>query len=82
MTPAERKTYDTQLIADAIALAIKDVVKDPEFAKGFWRQGFDELSQHSANASSMWIGKRLLTVAVTSLLGFCVVWLVKSGAIK
>jgi hypothetical protein len=82
MTPEDRRTLDTKLLADAIALAIKEVVQDPEFAKGFWRRGFEEITRHSADASSMWVGKRILTIAVTSLLGLCVVWLVKSGAIK
>ena len=70
------------VLTDSIVLALKRTAEDDEFSKKFWQRGFVELSQHSANGASQWVGKRLLTWMVVAVTSACIVWLVRSGAIK
>lgn len=69
-------------ITAGVAAGIKQITDDPKFVSAFWKQGFDELATHSGNGASQWVGKRLLTILVTAVAGVCIVWLVKTGAIK
>ena len=48
----------------------------------FWRTGFDELTRHSADGASQWVGRRLLTGFIVAVMMACVVWLAKPGWIK
>lgn len=69
-------------IADAIVEALKRTAHDDDFSKKFWQRGFVELSAHTSNASSQWIGRKILVAAATAALGWLLVYLVKSGGIK
>ena len=69
-------------VADAIVSALQRTAEDPEFSKRFWQRGFVELSQHTSNASSQWIGKKIMVWVATAALGFILIYLVRSGAIK
>ena len=77
---------DTEALQKAITAGvvagIKQIADDDKFVATFWKQGFEELAKHSGNGASQWVGKRLLTILVTSVAGVCIVWLVKTGAIK
>ena len=69
-------------ITEAIVDALKRVADDPEFSKRFWQRGFIELSGHASNTTSQWIGRKIAIWVATAMLGWLVVYLVKSGAIK
>lgn len=71
-----------QHIAKAIGTALRETAKDAEFSQAFWRRGFEELTKHSSNGASQWVGKRLLTIAITAVTSAGIIWLVKSGGIK
>jgi len=71
-----------ETITEAIVDALKRTADDPEFSKRFWQRGFVELSGHASNAGSQWIGKKIMVWAATALLGWLVIYLVRSGAIK
>jgi hypothetical protein len=81
-----RERRDTAALQAAITAGvvagIKQITADEQFVKSFWKQGFEELATHSGNGASQWVGKRLLTILITSIAGVCIVWLVKTGAIK
>lgn len=80
----ERRDTDAlqKAITAGVVAGIKQITEDEKFVNAFWRQGFEELAKHSGNGASQWVGKRLLTILVTSIAGVCIVWLVKTGAIK
>lgn len=69
-------------ITAGVVAGIKQITEDDKFVSSFWKKGFEELATHSGNGASQWVGKRLLTILVTSIAGVCIVWLVKTGAIK
>ena len=77
-TPAEFREHVTAAIVEAL----KRTADDPEFSKRFWQRGFIELSGHASNAGSQWIGRKIAIWAATALLGWLLIYLVKSGAIK
>jgi len=78
-----RNTAELQAaVAAGIVTGLKQLTQDEAFVASFWRHGFEELSKHSSNGASQWIGKRLLTIFVTAVTTAGVVWLVKTGAIK
>lgn len=69
-------------ITAGVVAGIKQITQDETFVASFWRHGFEELSKHSSNGASQWIGKRLLTIFITAVTTAGIVWLVKTGAIK
>lgn len=72
----------TSAVRDGIKAAILDMAEDDQFTKAFWRHGFDQLAENAGNASSQWIGKRILTAIVAAIVTVGLAWLVKSGALK
>lgn len=78
-----RNTAELQAaVAAGVVAGMKQMAQDEQFVSSFWRHGFEELSKHSSNGASQWIGKRLLTIFITAVTTAGVVWLVKTGAIK
>lgn len=71
----------SQVKAGVIA-GFKEVANDKELMEKFWKGGWEELVTHSANASSQWVGRRILTVMVGAIVTAGLIWLVKTGAIK
>ena len=69
-------------IKSAIKEALTEVLKDPNISKAFWKQGYEEFTNHAGNSASQWVGRRILTAAVTFIFGVALVYLVKQGAIK
>lgn len=69
-------------VAAGVVAGLKQLTQDDAFVASFWRHGFEELSKHSSNGASQWLGKRLLTILITAVTTAGIVWLVKTGAIK
>ena len=69
-------------VTAGVVAGMKQMATDEAFVSSFWRHGFEELSKHSSNGASQWIGKRLLTIFITAVTTAGIVWLVKTGAIK
>ena len=69
-------------VAAGIVTGLKQLTQDEAFVASFWRHGFEELSKHSSNGASQWLGKRLLTILITAVTTAGIVWLVKTGAIR
>lgn len=72
----------TGAVRDGIKAAIMDMADDEKFSEAFWKQGFEQLSNHAGNASSQWVGKRILTALIAAVVTVGIAWLVKSGALK
>jgi len=72
----------TSELGDEVAGAVRAILQDKDLIREFWETGFTELSRHTRNEASMWIGKRIMTwlVGVITLAG--IGWLIRSGAIK
>ena len=78
-----RNSIELQAAVTAGVIAgLKQLTQDEAFVASFWRHGFEELSKHSSNGASQWVGKRLLTIFITAVTTAGIVWLVKTGAIK
>lgn len=87
MTPPQHDTQRAQsdlqaAVTTGVIAGIKQITQDEAFVAAFWRQGFEELSKHTGNGTSQWIGKRLLTIFITAVTTAGIVWLVKTGALK
>jgi len=69
-------------LGEEVAGAVRAILQDKELIREFWETGFTELSRHTRNEASMWIGKRIMTwlVGVLTLAG--IGWLIRSGALK
>lgn len=65
-----------------IQAGLKAAMKDKELVTSFWRDGFAELTKHSADGASQWVGKRLMTWFAVALLAAILAWLVRNGTIK
>lgn len=69
-------------VAQGVADGFKLLANDEDVMKAFWARGWKELSEHTTNNTSQWLGKRLMTWFVIAAVSAGVAWLVKSGAIK
>jgi hypothetical protein len=69
-------------VSAGVVSGVKALAMDNDFVERFWKVGYSHLTTHVGNGTSQWIGKRLLTMFILSVLSACVVWLVRSGAIK
>lgn len=78
LTPQELQSAVTA----GVVAGMKQMATDEAFVSNFWRHGFEELSKHSGNGASQWLGKRILTILITTIAGSCIVWLVRTGTIK
>lgn len=72
----------TGAVREGIKAAILDMAQDEKFSEAFWKQGFDQLTNQAGNASSQWVGKRILTAVIAAVVTVGIAWLVKSGALK
>ena len=82
ITDQLNKTDLQAAVAAGIVTGLKQLTQDEAFVASFWRHGFEELSKHSSNGASQWLGKRLLTILITAVTTAGIVWLVKTGAIR
>ena len=85
MSPVTERRNNAEMqaaVTAGVVAGLKEMAKDEAFVSGFWRQGFEELTRHSSNGASQWLGKRLLTILITAITTAGIVWLVKTGAIK
>lgn len=83
--PRMERRNNTELeavVAAGIVAGLKQLTQDEAFVSSFWRHGFEELSKHSSNGASQWVGKRLLTIFITAVTTAGIMWLVKTGALK
>lgn len=82
--PVDRDLTDAirNEVAAGVVQGLKALADDEDFKQAFWKSGFDELSSHAGNASSQWIGRRILTALIVAITTAGIVWLVKSGGLK
>ena len=69
-------------VAAGVVKGFKELIEDKDFCAAFWESGFKELSVHTQNGASQWVGKRIMTWLTTAGLVLCLGWLVKSGSLK
>lgn len=72
----------TQHIARGVVIGMKELINDKEVMKEFSKVLYDELTGHTINNTSQWIGKRLLTMIVSGVTIAGLVWLIKTGRIQ
>ena len=77
---------ETQAIAaavrDGVHSGFKALMDDDEAVEKFWKGGYSELTKHASEASSQWVGKRILAALVTAAFVWSMTWLVRNGGIK
>lgn len=61
---------------------MKSIMTDKELMDEFWRKGYDQLVHHGSANANQWVGKRILTWLITSIVIAGVVWLLRNGALK
>ena len=66
-------------VRNGSAAGLKDVLDDKEQTKKFWKSGFDELSEHTSNGASQWVGKRLLTWLIVGAITILATWLLRNN---
>jgi hypothetical protein len=76
----ERRAVSAE--AQAFESALRRVLADDELVRAFWHRGYAELTAHAGNGASQWIGKRILTAMVVSVVTAGLVWLIKTGSLK
>lgn len=69
-------------VAAGVRRALDEALTDEARVKKFWRTGFDELSGHTSDSTSRWIGKRILTIILAAVASAAILLLIKTGAIK
>lgn len=65
-----------------IQAGLRAAMKDKELITDFWRDGFDELSKHTGNGASQWVGKRILMAVIAAVFVWALTWLVTNGKLK
>ena len=78
----ERRSEIRSEVAAGVTDALVQFLSNEEAVRKFWRKGFDELSNHTAEGASQWLGRRILTWLIAAMTTAGLIWLVKSGAIK
>lgn len=61
---------------------MQSILSDEKLMEEFWRKGYDQLVLHGGNNANQWVGKRILTWLITSIVIAGVVWLLRNGALK
>lgn len=82
MTPPERRSSVREDVRLGVMDGIHSLLADPKVMEQFWHGGYNELVRHGSDNANQWVGKRILTWVVTSLMIAGLIWLVKSGALK
>lgn len=77
----DRRVSDAHLKA-TIREIFRELSADSELSQAYWKRGFVEISNHTSNAASQWLGKRILTMFVVAITSAGILWLAKTGAIK
>ena len=55
-------------IAGAVEQAMRNVLADEEVRKAFWKGGYDELSKHTRETTTQWVGRRMVSAFSAALL--------------
>lgn len=85
MAPLAATVNDTQTftIRQEVCAGVVDAVRlllhDKEFMSEFWRQGYEELVNHSGRGASQWVGRRLLNWLVGGGVLAGIAWLIRYG---
>lgn len=70
----------------AVAAGVRDgfqsLLADKQAVEAFWEGGFEELKKHSTNGASQWVGKRVLTWVITTIVIAGLTWLFTRGGLK
>ena len=66
-------------IRSGIVHGFKDAAQDKQLVGDFWRQGFEEFRDRTANHASQWIGRRILTWVIVGLVSAGMVYLIGKG---
>lgn len=61
-----------------VAGGIRAILDDKEQTKKFWKSGFDELSEHTSNGASQWVGRRFLTWLLVGVVSFAAAYLIRA----
>lgn len=62
-----------------IAQGFRDSAQDKQLVAEFWRQGFEEFRDRTADHASQWIGRRILTWVLVGLVSAAMVYLLGKG---
>ena len=68
--------------AQAFEDALRRVLADDDVVRAFWHRGYRELTEHAGNGASQWLGRRILTTIIVSVVTAGLVWLIKTGSLK
>lgn len=66
-------------VSAGVVDGIKTLLADERAIKEFWRGGYTELSEHTSNGATQWVGKRILTWFVTGIFTLAAVYLLTKG---
>ena len=55
-------------IAGAVEQAMRNVLADEEVRKAFWKGGYDELSKHTRETTTQWVGRRMVSALSAAFL--------------
>lgn len=61
-------------MAEAMEIAMRKVLSDPEVRADYWKAGWEELSKHATDAGTQWVGRRIVSAIGGALLAFSL-WL-------
>jgi len=78
----DEKAALTAAVQAGVHSGFKALMDDEEAVEKFWKGGYEEMTKHASNASSQWVGKRILAGAVTAVFIWAATWLFKNGGIK
>lgn len=78
----EEKEKMIAAVREGVHSGFKALMEDSEAVEKFWKGGYTELTKHASDASSQWVGKRILAAVITAVFIWCMSWLVQNGGIK
>lgn len=78
LTPEDLAALRAEVSAGVVD-GLKTLLSDEKAIKEFWRGGYTELSEHTSNGASQWVGKRVLTWFVTAIFTAAAVYLLTKG---
>lgn len=67
---------DKLALADLFEARIRKLASDGAFVRPIWREGYDNLSAHTIDGLSLWVGRKVIMVIIAAVFTATLTWAV------
>jgi len=75
MTPKEKQEFIEQ-VADAVLQKLQAAASDDSVMEPVWKKGADTIGQHTMDAISLWVGRKVVHFVLAAAATAAIAWAV------